>query len=157
MRPIIYHNAACGTSRNVLAMLRATGTDPDVVDYQTVAWTRERLRSLIAATGLSVRQALREKGTPYDALGLADASLSDELLLDTMIAHPILINRPIVVTDRGAALCRPSERVLDLLPPDALGEDFVKEDGEVILVGRRIVDGRSGPGPSNPPDEGSYT
>ncbi|MGE3307811.1 MAG: ArsC/Spx/MgsR family protein, partial [Rhizobiaceae bacterium] len=105
---------------------------PVVVDYLTHPWTRESLGSLIASTGLGVREVLRQKEQAYERLGLADGTLTDERLLDAMIAHPILINRPIVVTDLGAALCRPSERVLDLLPEGALSGDFVKEDGEVI-------------------------
>ncbi len=132
MKAVIHHNPNCGTSRNTLAMLRAAAVDTTVVDYLTHPWTRESLRALIASTGLTVRAVLRQKDTPYDRLGLASDRWTDNELLDFMIAHPILINRPIVVTDLGAALCRPSERVLDLLPPGALATDFVKEDGEVI-------------------------
>ncbi|MGD9915941.1 MAG: arsenate reductase (glutaredoxin) [Rhizobiaceae bacterium] len=132
MQAVIHHNPKCGTSRNTLALLRAAGANPVVVDYLTHPWTRESLGSLIASTGLGVREVLRQKEQAYERLGLADGTLTDERLLDAMIAHPILINRPIVVTDLGAALCRPSERVLDLLPEGALSGDFVKEDGEVI-------------------------
>lgn len=127
----IYHNPDCGTSRNTLAMIRASGEEPVVIEYLKDPPTRVRLKQLIAAMGMSVRDLLREKGTPYAQLGLGDAKWSDDELIDFMLAHPILINRPIVVTPRGVNLCRPSEAVLDILPNPAIGR-FVKEDGEVI-------------------------
>ena len=126
----IYHNPACGTSRNTLGMIRAAGEEPVVIEYLKTPPSRDRLVALIAAMGITPRALLREKGTPYAELGLEDASLSDEQLLDAMMAHPILINRPIVESPKGTRLCRPSEAVLDLLetPPAA----FTKEDGEVV-------------------------
>jgi arsenate reductase len=127
----ICHNPDCGTSRNTLAMIRQSGEEPQIVEYLRTPPTRERLFGLIAAMGIAPRALLREKGTPYDALGLADPALSDDELIDAMIAHPILINRPIVVTPRGTRLCRPSEVVLDILPNPDIGR-FVKEDGEAI-------------------------
>ena len=126
----IYHNPNCGTSRNTLAMIRQSGEEPVVIEYLTTPPTRERLKELIVAMGIGVRALLREKGTPYAELGLDDLALSDDALLDAMMAHPILINRPIVVSPTGVRLCRPSERVLDLLPRK-IGR-FVKEDGEVV-------------------------
>lgn len=126
----IYHNPACGTSRNTLAMIRQSGEEPVVVEYLKDPPTRERLKALIAAMGISPRDLLRQKGTPYDELGLGDPSLGDDELIDRMLEHPILINRPIVETPLGTRLCRPSELVLDLLP-SKIG-DFVKEDGEVV-------------------------
>jgi arsenate reductase len=126
----IYHNPDCGTSRNTLAMIRQTGEEPTVIEYLKTPPTRERLNELIAAMGISVRGLLREKGTPYKELGLGDPTLTDDALLDAMMAHPILINRPIVVTPKGVKLCRPSEAVLDVLPVP-IGR-FVKEDGEVV-------------------------
>lgn len=131
MSVTIYHNPACGTSRNALAMIRASGVEPLLIEYLKDPPTREMLRQMIADAGLTVREALRRKGTPYDALGLDDASLTEDALLDRMMEHPILINRPFVITPRGTRLCRPSERVLDLLPEGAVIE-FTKEDGEVI-------------------------
>ena len=131
MTVTIYHNPNCGTSRNVLAMIRQSGEEPVVIEYLKTPPSRERLKELIAAMGLQVRALLREKGTPYAELGLGDPKWSDEQLLDFMIAHPILINRPIVVTPKGVKLCRPSEAVLDLLPNSNIGR-FVKEDGEAI-------------------------
>ncbi|WP_174802660.1 arsenate reductase (glutaredoxin) [Martelella limonii] len=129
----IYHNPNCGTSRNVLAMIRASGEEPEVIEYLETPPSRERLVELIAAMGISVRDLLRIKGTPYEELGLDDQSLSDDQLIDAMMAHPILINRPIVVTEKGVKLCRPSETVLEILPnPGAVGA-FVKEDGEVVI------------------------
>jgi arsenate reductase len=130
MNVTIYHNPSCGTSRNTLAMIRQAGTEPEIIEYLKNPPSRQRLIQLIEAMGLTVRGLLREKGTPYAELGLADPKWSDDQLLDFMLAHPILINRPIVVTDRGAKLCRPSEAVLELLdnPP----QSFVKEDGEVV-------------------------
>lgn len=127
----IYHNPACGTSRNTLAMIRASGIEPEVVEYLKNPPGREKLIELIQAMGIPVRALLREKGTPYAELGLGNASLPDEALIDAMLQHPILINRPIVVTDKGTALCRPSELVLPLLENPHIGR-FVKEDGEVV-------------------------
>jgi arsenate reductase len=138
MRAVIYHNPACGTSRNTLALVRHAGIEPQVIDYLREPPTRERLRELIAGAGLSVRDALRRKGTPWLEMGLDDPSLDDEALLDAMLAEPVLINRPFVDTDRGIRLCRPSETVLDLLPPVA--RPFTKEDGEVVIdaQGQRV-------------------
>lgn len=131
----IYHNPDCGTSRNVLGLIRNAGVEPQVIEYLETPPSREELVDLIRRAGLSVRDVLRQKGTPHDALGLGDPSLSDDQLLDAMMAHPILINRPLVVTERGVKLCRPSETVLDLLAPPQRGA-FAKEDGE------RVVDER---------------
>ncbi len=131
MTVTIYHNPACGTSRNTLAMIRAAGIEPQVIEYLKTPPSRETLKAIVAASGGSVRTLIREKAPPYVALGLADPSLSDDALLDAMLAEPILINRPIVVTPKGTALCRPSERVLDLLDMP-LGTNFTKEDGEVV-------------------------
>jgi len=130
MTVTIYHNPDCGTSRNTLAMIRQSGVEPDVVEYLKTPPSRETLKTLIAAMGLSVRALLREKGTPYKELGLADPKWTDDELLDFMMAHPILINRPIVATAKGTRLCRPSEAVVDLL--DHPVGRFVKEDGEVV-------------------------
>lgn len=130
MDAIIYHNPACGTSRNTLAMIRQSGVEPDVIEYLKTPPSREKLVELIAAMGISVRALLREKGTPFRDLGLDDPKWSDDELIDQMLAHPILINRPIVVTPKGTRLCRPSEAVIDLLD-DPVGR-FVKEDGEVV-------------------------
>lgn len=127
----IYHNPACGTSRNTLAMIRASGVEPEVIEYLKTPPSREQLVALIAAMGNGVRALLREKGTPFLALGLDNLELADDALIDAMLAHPILMNRPIVVTDKGVRLCRPSELVLPLLP-QPLAADFVKEDGEVV-------------------------
>ncbi|MFC7399016.1 arsenate reductase (glutaredoxin) [Chelatococcus sp. GCM10030263] len=139
MDVIIYHNPDCGTSRNTLAMIRNAGVEPHVVEYLKTPPSRVMLKQLIARMGISARALLREKGTPYAALGLGDAALTDDQLLDAMMAHPILINRPIVVSPKGVRLCRPSEDVLDLLPPQQ-GE-FVKEDGERVVDehGRRVA------------------
>jgi len=126
----IYHNPACGTSRNTLAMIRQSGEEPEVIEYLKNSPSRARLVELIAAMGVPVRALLREKGTPYTELGLADPRWSDDELIDFMLAHPILINRPIVVTPRGVKLCRPSEAVLDLL--DRPVASFMKEDGEAV-------------------------
>jgi arsenate reductase (glutaredoxin) len=131
MTVTIYHNPACGTSRNTLEMIRASGEEPVVVEYLKTPPSRDRLVELIDAMGLSPRDLLREKGTPYAELGLEEDRWSDGELVDFMLAHPILINRPIVETPKGTRLCRPSERVLDILP-SPLAEDFVKEDGEVV-------------------------
>ncbi|UWU95266.1 arsenate reductase (glutaredoxin) [Bradyrhizobium sp. CB1015] len=130
MTVTIYHNPACGTSRNTLAMIRQSGVEPVVVEYLRTPPSRDKLKELIAAMGIPVRALLREKGTPYKELGLDDPKWSDDQLLDFMIAHPILINRPIVVTPKGTRLCRPSEAVIELL--DAPVGRFVKEDGEVV-------------------------
>ncbi len=131
MTTTIYHNPACGTSRNTLAMIRQSGEEPEVIEYLKTPPSRETLVELVAAMGGSVRALLREKGTPYAELGLDDPELSDEQLLDAMLAHPILINRPIVVTEKGVRLCRPSETVLEILPNASIGT-FTKEDGEVV-------------------------
>ncbi len=131
MTVTIYHNPACGTSRNTLAMIRASGKEPEVIEYLKTPPSREKLVELISKMGISPRQLLREKGTPYAELGLADLSLSDDALIDAMMQHPILINRPIVVTAKGVKLCRPSELVLDILENPDIGT-FVKEDGEMV-------------------------
>jgi arsenate reductase len=133
MTVTIYHNPECGTSRNTLAMIRATGTEPVIIEYLKTPPSRAKLIDLIAAMGISVRTLLREKDTPYAELGLADPKWSDDELLDFMIAHPILMNRPIVVTPKGVRLCRPSEKVLDLLDAP-LPSDFLKEDGERVAA-----------------------
>ena len=135
----IYHNPACGTSRNTLAMIRQSGEEPVVIEYLKTPPSRQRLVALIAAMGISVRALLREKGTPYDELGLADPAWSDDALIDQMLALPILINRPIVETPLGTRLCRPSEAVLDILPNPEIGA-FTKDDGEVVIDadGRRV-------------------
>ncbi|KYG21004.1 arsenate reductase [Bradyrhizobium sp. AT1] len=130
MSVTIYHNPACGTSRNTLAMIRQSGVEPVVVEYLKTPPSRETLKELIAGLGIPVRALLREKGTPYRELGLDDPKWSDDELIDHMLAHPILINRPIVVTPKGTRLCRPSEAVIDLL--DHPVGRFVKEDGEVV-------------------------
>jgi arsenate reductase len=140
MSIVIYHNPACGTSRNTLAMIRLSGEEPEIIEYLKTPPSRERLKELIAAMGVPVRALLREKGTPYHDLGLADAKWSDDELVDFMLAHPILINRPIVVTPKGVRLCRPSEAVLDILPNPDIGP-FTKEDGEVVIDagGKRAI------------------
>nr|WP_300314116.1 arsenate reductase (glutaredoxin) [Halomonas sp.] len=130
MNPQIYHNPNCGTSRNTLAMLKASGEVPEVIEYLQTPPSRARLVELLSLMEIAPRDLLRRKGTPYDELKLDDPSLSDEQLIDAMMQHPILINRPIVVTAKGAKLCRPSEAVLDLLENPV--EYFVKEDGEVV-------------------------
>jgi arsenate reductase (glutaredoxin) len=127
----IYHNPACGTSRNTLAMIRASGVEPEVIEYLKTPPDRETLCGLIVAMQITPRQLLREKGTPYQEMGLADASLGDDALIAAMLAHPILINRPIVVTNIGVRLCRPSEVVLEILEHPNIGV-FVKENGEII-------------------------
>ena len=140
MNPItIYHNPACGTSRNVLAMIRNSGEEPVVIEYLKTPPDRATLTALIAAMGVPVRAVLREKGTPYAELGLDDPKWSDEQLIGFMLQHPILINRPIVVTPLGTMLCRPSETVLDILPQPQRG-GFSKEDGEAVVnaEGRRV-------------------
>ncbi len=140
MSVTIYHNPACGTSRNTLEMIRRSGEEPEVIEYLKTPPTRQRLIELIAAMGIPPRDLLREKGTPYAELGLGDPKWSDDELVDFMLAHPILINRPIVETPLGTRLCRPSEAVLDILPNPDIGP-FTKEDGEVVIDagGRRVA------------------
>lgn len=135
----IYHNPACGTSRNVLAMIRNAGIEPTVVEYLKTPPARDTLRAIVAASGGVVRALLREKGTPFHELGLDDPAKTDDEILDAMLAHPILINRPIVVTPHGTRLCRPSETVLDILPAPQRGA-FAKEGGEQVVDerGRRV-------------------
>jgi arsenate reductase (glutaredoxin) len=138
MTVTIYHNPKCGTSRNTLALIRNAGVEPTIVEYLTAPPDRVTLKSLISRSGLAVRDAIREKGTPYAELGLDDPMLSDDQLIAAMIEHPILINRPFVDTPNGARLCRPSELVIDLLPPQQ--GPFTKEDGEVVIdeTGKRV-------------------
>lgn len=131
MKAVIYHNPACGTSRNTLAMIRHAGIEPEIIDYLANPPTRDRLIELIQKSGLDVRGAIRQKGTPYMDLGLDDPARTDDALLDAMLDHPILINRPFVETGLGVRLARPSEVVLDILPP--LTTAFSKEDGEVVI------------------------
>ncbi|EAU41847.1 arsenate reductase [Fulvimarina pelagi HTCC2506] len=133
MTVTIYHNPKCGTSRNVLAMIREAGEEPEVIEYLKTPPSRERLVELIGEMNMTPRALLRRKGTPYDELGLDDESLTDDQLIDAMMAHPILINRPIVVSERGTKLCRPSETVLELLPEGAV-QSFTKEDGEIVVA-----------------------
>ncbi|UES58829.1 arsenate reductase (glutaredoxin) [Roseibium aggregatum] len=133
MSMTIYHNPKCGTSRNTLEMIRKSGVEPQVIEYLKTPPCREELVDLIKRTGLPVRDILRQKGTPYDELGLGEDRWTDDQLIDFMMEHPILINRPIVVSEKGVRLCRPSEKVLDLLPKD-IGS-FTKEDGEVVSSG----------------------
>jgi arsenate reductase len=139
MDVIIYHNPDCGTSRNTLGLIRNAGVEPHIIEYLKTPPSRALLAQLIERASLSPRSILREKGTPYADLGLGDPELTDDALLDAMMAHPILINRPLVVSPKGVKLCRPSETVLDLLPPQR-GE-FVKEDGERVIDehGRRVA------------------
>lgn len=139
MKVTIYHNPACGTSRNTLALIRNAGVEPEVVDYLASPPDRATLRDLIRKAGLSVREAVRQKGAPYAELGLDDPAVTDEALLTAMLEHPILINRPFVVTPLGVRLCRPSEVVLDILPLPQKGP-FAKEDGELVIdpQGRRM-------------------
>ena len=137
MSVTIYHNPACGTSRNTLAMIRASGEEPEVIEYLKTPPTRERLVALINAMDGDVRALIREKGTPYAELGLDKPDLSDEALIDAMLQNPILINRPIVVTKKGVKLCRPSELVLELLENSNIGT-FTKEDGEVVNSASKI-------------------
>lgn len=134
MKVTIYHNPKCGTSRNVLAMIRASGEEPEVIEYLKTPPGREKLVDLIRGTGLSVREVLRRKGTPYDELGLDDPKWTDDELIDFMVEHPILMNRPIVVTPLGTALARPSEKVLEILPNATAVGEFTKEDGERIAA-----------------------
>lgn len=137
---VIYHNPECGTSRNTLAMIRNAGIEPHVIEYLKTPPSRSLLEQLIARMGISARELLREKGTPFQELGLEDPALSDAQLVDAMMEHPILINRPIVVTPVGVRLCRPSEAVLDILPVEQTAA-FTKEDGEVVVddAGRRVI------------------
>ncbi len=136
----IFHNPACGTSRNTLAMIRQSGETPEVIEYLKTPPDRALLVELLGAMDMAPRDLLRKKGTPYADLGLDDPSLSDAQLVEAMLAHPILINRPIVASDKGTKLCRPSETVLDLLPHPYIGP-FTKDDGEVVIdaEGRRVV------------------
>jgi arsenate reductase len=131
----IYHNPACGTSRNTLGLIRNSGAEPAIIEYLKTPPSRAELTSLLQRMGIPARALLRQKGTPYDALGLSDPSLTDDQLVDAMMAHPILINRPIVVTPLGVRLCRPSELVLDILPDPQRGA-FTKEDGEQVVDAR---------------------
>lgn len=143
MTVTIYHNPACGTSRNVLAMIRNSGEEPRIIEYLQTPPSREQLAELIERMGITPRELLRRKGTPYDALGLDNPKFTDRELIDLMIQEPILINRPIVVTPLGVKLCRPSEVVLDILPTPQRGA-FAKEDGEVVIdaAGQRVLQPR---------------
>lgn len=132
MTATIYHNPACGTSRNTLAMLRHAGIEPVIIDYQKTPPSRAELESMIRNAGLTPREAMRSKGDLFDTLGLADPSLSDATLLDAMASHPALINRPFVITEKGTRLCRPSEKLLEILPDGAFATPFTKEDGAVV-------------------------
>ncbi|MGV8954362.1 MAG: arsenate reductase (glutaredoxin) [Cypionkella sp.] len=140
MSVTIYHNPDCGTSRNTLAMIRQSGVEPTVIEYLKTPPSRQRIVELVSAAGISLRDALRKKDTPYEELGLSDPAIADEALLDVIAAHPILLNRPFVQTPVGTRLCRPSELVLDILDNPDIGP-FVKEDGEVIIdaQGNRVV------------------
>ncbi|KPF54945.1 arsenate reductase [Novosphingobium sp. AAP1] len=137
---VIYHNPECGTSRNTLALIRNAGIEPHVVEYLKTPPARDLLAQLIVRAGITPRELLRAKGTPYTELGLDNPALNDSALIDAMMAHPILINRPLVVSPLGVKLCRPSEAVLDLLPHAQLGA-FAKEDGEVVVdaAGQRVI------------------
>ncbi len=139
MDVVIYHNPACGTSRNALALIRQLGIEPHVIEYLKTPPSRAMILGLVARMGVPLHSLLREKGTPFAELNLGDPALSDDQLLDTIEAHPVLLNRPIVVSPLGVKLCRPSEAVLDLLPPESL-KPFIKEDGEVVIdaEGRRV-------------------
>lgn len=131
MTIVIHHNPACGTSRNTLEMIRASGVEPVVIDYLKTGWTRPQLQALFAAADLTPRQALRVSKTPAEAMGLTDPAVSDEAILDAMVAEPVLVNRPIVASPKGVRLCRPSELVLELLDNPDIGA-FTKEDGDVV-------------------------
>jgi arsenate reductase len=135
----IYHNPACGTSRNTLALIRNSGAEPEVIEYLKTPPGKERLQQLLAAMGIPARELLRQKGTPYEELGLGDPKWTEDELVDFMVQHPILMNRPVVITPLGAKLCRPSELVLDILPSPQQAA-FTKEDGEVVVnaQGQRI-------------------
>ncbi len=139
-RITIYHNPQCGTSRNTLALIRNSGEEPEVIEYLNTPPSRDKLQELIRQMDMPARELLRRKGTPYDELGLDDPALSDDALIGAMLAHPILINRPVVVTPLGTRLCRPSEAVLDILPQPQSGA-FTKEDGEQVINerGERVV------------------
>lgn len=136
----IYHNPQCGTSRNTLALIRNSGEEPEVIEYLKTPPDRATLKQLVAGLGIPVRELLRQKGTPYEELNLGDPALSDDQLIDAMLAHPILMNRPVVVTPLGTRLCRPSEAVLDILPAPQQGA-FTKEDGEQVIndKGERVA------------------
>lgn len=136
MTVTIYHNPACGTSRNTLAMIRQSGEEPTVIEYLKTPPTREKLVALLQAMGISARALIRDKGNLYEELGLADPKWSEDELIDFMITHPVLMNRPIVETPKGTRLCRPSEKVLEILPNPQIGE-FVKEDGDVVSGAKR--------------------
>ena len=135
----IYHNPACGTSRNTLALIRNSGAEPEVIEYLKTPPGKERLQQLLAAMGIPARELLRQKGTPFEELGLGDPKWTEDELVDFMVQHPILMNRPVVVTPMGARLCRPSEMVLDILPSGQKGA-FTKEDGEAVVnaEGQRV-------------------
>ena len=132
MTIIIYHNPDCGTSRNTLALIRNSGTEPEIIEYLKQPPGKEKLQALIAAMGIPARELLRKKGSPYEELGLDDGKWTDDELINFMVAHPLLMNRPVVVTAMGTKLCRPSEAVLDILPTPQIGE-FTKEDGEKVI------------------------
>lgn len=136
MTTTIYHNPACGTSRNTLAMIRVAGFEPVVIEYLKTPPSSDEIRAIVKATGGTLRELIREKGTPYAELELGNTKWSDDDLLRFIAQHPILLNRPIVVTDKGTALCRPSEKVLDLLPEGAITE-FTKEDGDIVKVQKK--------------------
>lgn len=135
MTTVIHHNPECGTSRNTLAMIRASGEEPVVIEYLKTGWTRPQLLALFAGAGLTPREAMRVGKSPAEDLGLTDPAVSDEAILDAMLEHPVLVNRPIVVTPKGIRLCRPSEAVLDILANPHFGV-FTKEDGEVVDTGQ---------------------
>lgn len=139
MSIVIYHNPACGTSRNSLALIRRSGEEPEIIEYLKTPPSREKLKELIAAMGIPVRALLREKSAPYDDLGLSDPKWSDDELIDFMIAHPILINRPIVTTPKGARLCRPAEIVLEILPDPGVSAPTVEEAEAAKAKGKRMV------------------
>jgi arsenate reductase len=139
MSIVIYHNPACGTSRNSLALIRQSGEEPEIIEYLKTPPSREKLKELIAAMGIPVRALLREKGTPYDDLGLSDPKWSDDELIDFMIAYPILINRPIVATPKGVRLCRPAEIVLEILPDPGISAPTGEEAEAAKAKGKRVV------------------
>lgn len=139
MTIVIHHNPDCGTSRNVLEMIRASGEEPVVIEYLKTGWTRPQLLALFAGAGLTPRTALRVSKSPAEELGLTDPSVDDETILAAMLEHPVLVNRPIVVTEKGIRLCRPSEVVLEILPNAGIGT-FRKEDGEIVVAGNSSGD-----------------